>query len=49
MLSFFQDSLRAEQRICEKHSATAAMLEYKLKKIPARAFFIGRKPTIQDI
>jgi hypothetical protein len=49
MLSLFQDTLRAEQRIREKHNAGVAMLEHKLKKIPARAFFTGRKPTIQDI
>jgi hypothetical protein len=49
MLSLFQDTLRAEQRIREKHSAAVVMLEHKLKKIPARAFFTGRKPTIQDI
>jgi hypothetical protein len=49
MLSLFQDTLRAEQRIREKHSAAVALLEHKLKKIPTRAFFTGRKPTIQDI
>jgi hypothetical protein len=49
MLSLFQDTLRAEQHIREKHSAAVVMLEHKLKKIPARAFFTGRKPTIQDI